>query len=424
MITRALRLGTLLVGLIAALHSQAATEPPLEWIDADTGHRIVRISRTPGTASLYFHQDTFTLDGTRTLVTSPEGLATLHLTTGELKVIAPGVHPTGSVGAEVGSRTGQVYYFHEGALFVVNPDTLQRRMIARLPEHNLMSDINADETLMVGAYTENGVKVNTWPPPGTVMHGPNGQVLTHAEMREVLINQRLEMGVPMELFTINLQTGERKVVKKSTNWLGHIQFSPTDPNLIMYCHEGNWHKVDRIWTVRTDGTEITKIHTRMMNMEIAGHEFFGGDGKMIWYDLQTPRGEDFWLAGYELATGKRTWYHMERNEWSVHFNVSPDGTLFAGDGGDSEMVAHAPDGKWIYLYRGEGIPDVAGISAPDSESLVQPGVLRSQRLVNMANHDYRLEPNIHFTPDMKWLVFRSNMHGDTHTYKVEIAPAR
>ncbi len=33
-----------------------------------------------------------------------------------------------------------------------------------------------------------------------------------------------------------------------------------------------------------------------MNMEIAGHEFFDVDGKTIWYDLQTPRGEVFWLA--------------------------------------------------------------------------------------------------------------------------------
>jgi len=68
---------------------------------------------------------------------------------------------------------------------------------------------------------------------------------------------------------------------------------------------------------------------------------------------------DFWLAGYHVATGKRTWYHLDRNEWSVHFNVSPDGKLFAGDGGDSEMVARAPDGKWIYLFRPQRVPDVA-----------------------------------------------------------------
>jgi oligogalacturonide lyase len=176
--------------------------------------------------------------------------------------------------------------------------------------------------------------------------------------------------------------------------------------------------------VRVDGSGLTKLHTRTINMEIAGHEFFGPDGKSVWYDLQTPRGEDFWVAGYELATGKRTWFHLDRNEWSVHFNVSPDGTLFAGDGGDNEMVAHAPDGKWIYLFRPKRVPDVAGIRNPASDSLIDAGVFQSERLVNMSRHDYRLEPNIHFTPDQKWLVFRSNMHGPMHVYAVELAKAR
>jgi hypothetical protein len=32
-----------------------------------------------------------------------------------------------------------------------------------------------------------------------------------------------------------------------------------------------------------------------------------------------------------------------------------------------------------------------------------------------------LEPNLHFTPDMKWIIFRSNLHGAIHVYAVEIA---
>jgi oligogalacturonide lyase len=28
-----------------------------------------------------------------------------------------------------------------------------------------------------------------------------------------------------------------------------------------------------------------------------------------------------------------------------------------------------------------------------------------------------------FTPDAKWIVFRSNMHGAVHTYAVEVAKA-
>ena len=50
-----------------------------------------------------------------------------------------------------------------------------------------------------------------------------------------------------------------------------------------------------------------------MNMEIAGHEFFSADGKTVWYDLQTPKSTVFWVAGVELATGHRTWYHLERS---------------------------------------------------------------------------------------------------------------
>ena len=41
----------------------------------------------------------------------------------------------------------------------------------------------------------------------------------------------------------------------------------------------------------------------------------------------------------------------------------------------------------------------------------------------MATHDYRLEPNITFTPDNRWIVFRSNMHGANHVYAVEVAKA-
>jgi oligogalacturonide lyase len=103
----------------------------------------------------------------------------------------------------------------------------------------------------------------------------------------------------------------------------------------------------------------------------------------------------------------------------VHFNVSRDGLLFAGDGGDADMVAHAPDGKYIYLFHPEIIGDL-GVSAPNAADLVRPGVLRSEKLVNMKDHDYRLEPNLRFSPDGKWLIFHSNMHGPVHTYAVAV----
>jgi oligogalacturonide lyase len=161
-----------------------------------------------------------------------------------------------------------------------------------------------------------------------------------------------------------------------------------------------------------------------MNMEIAGHEWFSHDGKTIWYDLQTPRGQVFWVTGYDIATGQSRWYHVEdRNHWSVHYHSSPDNTLFCGDGGDEEMVAHAKDAKYLYLFRPKDIPDVAGLKAKDAGDLVKPGYLEVEKLVEMGKQDYRLEPNAHFAPNGKWVVFRGNMHGGIHTYAVEVEKA-
>ncbi len=240
----------------------------------------------------------FTKDGTRVIVVNRQVIATINLETLETKVIVPdvGYRPGGSSGIEVGAISGDVYNFKDHTLYSVNTDTLARRTLVTLAEGNNMSDINADETLLFGTFTQpdpDRTRANTWPPPGTVMHASDGRVFTFAEMREVLINQRLEQRVPKKPFTVDLKFGARTVIHETTNWLGHVQCSPTDPSLIMFCHEGNWHKVARIWTIRTDGSDRTKIHTRTMNMEIAGHEFMSPDGATIWHDLQTRAAKTF-----------------------------------------------------------------------------------------------------------------------------------
>ena len=69
------------------------------------------------------------------------------------------------------------------------------------------------------------------------------------------------------------------------------------------------------------------------------------------------------------------------------------------------------------------IPPVTG-GASDPEKLIRSGYFESEKLVNLAKHNYSLEPNCQFTPDGKWIVFRSNMFGPTHIYEVEVAKSR
>src|SRR5262249_43831545 len=123
-------------------------------------------------------------------------------------------------------------------------------------------------------------------------------------------------------------------------------------------------------------------------------------------DLQTPKSKEFWLAGVDIDTGARTRYTLTRERWSVHFNASPDGKRFAGDGGGPRSVAAPGNGQWIYLFT------------------PVKGALEAERLVDLSKHDYQLEPNVSFTPDGRWIVFRSNMHGTSHVYAVEVARAR
>jgi len=61
---------------------------------------------------------------------------------------------------------------------------------------------------------------------------------------------------------------------------------------------------------------------------------------------------------------------------------------------------------WIYLFRPEG------------------DHFHSERLVNMKHHNYKLEPNVHFSPDGKWIIFRANFEGHSNIYAVEIEKSK
>ena len=399
----------------------AAEPAPASWRDPSTGHRIVRVDDRPGNYALYFNYNPFTPQGDLMVYLTPEGIRAADTRTWQTRLVLK---------AQVdrllfaGPRTRAAYYttraagVDEGgpfAVWSVDLDTGQARKIADLPGGRVQS-INADETLLAGAW-------ETEPPPPDIARqgrrdpvtgspsysgvGPDGKPLSFAAAKGKWMADRLAARVPMEMYSVSIRTGERKTIHRATDWLNHLLFSPSDPTLLMFCHEGPWHEVDRIWTIRTDGTQLTKIHTRTMAGEIAGHEFWGSDGQTVWYDLQMPRGGTTWLAGRHLATGEQWRHEVARDQASYHFSQSPDGALFSGDGGNA--------GKWISLFR-------PVLREKPVQGLITPGRLETVRLADLGKHDYTLEPNQHFTPDGKWLVYRANVEGRPAIYAVEIAP--
>src|SRR5437016_5943717 len=106
-----------------------AAEPPTSWIDPDTGHRVVRLTREPGSASLYFNQNGYTADGKKLVYTTPAGISVLDLQTREAKPVVEGKVRV----IVAGRKTQQVYYLQDGAVWAADVDTGSKRQIAALP---------------------------------------------------------------------------------------------------------------------------------------------------------------------------------------------------------------------------------------------------------------------------------------------------
>jgi oligogalacturonide lyase len=418
---------------------QAGKSAPSDWIDPATGHRIIRLSPDTGGSCLYFHQNTYTPEGDKFIFRSKQGIMAVDITTLGKSPPKSEVVLAGATPFFVARKAREVYFTKGKVLWAVNVDTKAQREVTTakfIPGTH--SPVNCDETFAVATIDGTDPTGKTpKPEPRKIisqrerMFGDKikaGIPLTTAEEKSAKFEETLAVKAinppPMAFVFTNLKTGESKTVGYQYGWLNHIQFSPTDPNILLYCHEGTWHEVDRLWIIRTDGTGMRQLHKRTMDMEIDGHEFWSSDGKIVWWDNQTPRSKEFWLKGLDIYTGQRYAYSLTRDEWSGHYNVSRDGKLFCGTGGGPGSVAFAKDGQWLYAFTPQISEEMTKTRNEFSDGKqVQYGVFKSEKLVSRKLRTGFVDPNVTITPDSKWVIFADNMHGPTHVYAVEVRKA-
>ncbi|HPO14162.1 MAG TPA: oligogalacturonate lyase family protein [Candidatus Hydrogenedentes bacterium] len=378
-----------------------------EWIDQHTGHRVIRLSRREGNNEVfYFHQNPFTASGDKMvfmgLTQNGRNVFTVDLKTLEIRQIT-----TISTGFEVvAPKSCTLYYMSGDKVYSTNIDSLETREIATVPHHYTSGrglSVNSDETLLAGCYCLGEEKYYTSKMP-----------------RKQWIREIWKAKLPNALYTIDIKSGKVCEIYRENEWLGHVQFSPTDPNLIEFCHEGPSRDVERMWMIRSDGTGLKKLHEKKWRRELQTHEFWSPDGKKVWCDFQTPRWPvkiatfmekisepRFYLASIDVQTLELKKYPFNMRYASRHFNISPDQTMFCGDG-EGGSFRLCPSGKWIFLYR------------------FDHGKLHVEKLCSMAGHSwsYYPEPNTHFTPDGQWVVFQSDVGGTLQVYAVEVKPAQ
>ncbi|HEX9152462.1 MAG TPA: oligogalacturonate lyase family protein, partial [Flavobacterium sp.] len=252
------------------------------WIDSETGHKVEKlIDRKGDNKSFYFHNNPFlrTKDKKGWLMvfygstSNGSQLFTIDLKTKNITQITT---KSGEKSGEiVGTKTRKVYYRIKDSIFSTHIDTHKTTFVFKFPADKMgsIATLNADETMLGGVISSTEEQ----------------EIMKKYPEKKDFFDRIYDAKLKRTLVAIDVANGGLKELFSENAWLNHEQFSPTDSKLLMYCHEGPWHKVDRIWNINTDAKKQRLIHNRTVEREIAGHEFFSPDGKTIWFDLQIPR---------------------------------------------------------------------------------------------------------------------------------------
>jgi oligogalacturonide lyase len=220
---------------------------PAEWIDKSTGYKVIGLTRRNGNnMSFYFHNNPFAGDkmifyGTDYLNTaandsvkqetgnipaSNKQLYSVELETLKVEQLTHQASPMN--GEIVAPKNRLVYYQIKDSVFSTNIDTKKTKLVYVFPDDFKanITTLNSNETLLAGA----------WSSP------KERELFRNNPNKSDYFNIIYEAKEPRTLFTLNVNSGELKKIFTDSAWLNHVQFSTTDPDLLMFCHEGPWHK--------------------------------------------------------------------------------------------------------------------------------------------------------------------------------------
>lgn len=191
----------------------------------------------------------------------------------------------------------------------------------------------------------------------------------------------------------------------------HTSINPKDSDQMIFCHDGPWHLVQRIWTVRVSTDEVAPLFKQRHNLEGVVHEFFTPYGRVgAQYSFRYKPDMPFFQFAdlYMDPDGKneeRYYYPYKR---PGHVGVRFDGLYGVGDA--AMLSADMPDWeKYLSLITYDRQHHTATCSI-------------------LCRHDTsgRKFAHVHpvFTPDGKHVVFSSDCDGKLNIYMVAANPEK
>jgi len=204
-----------------------------------------------------------------------------------------------------------------------------------------------------------------------------------------------------QIARIEIETGKQEIIHEDRRYMGHVNNSPTEPDLLTFCHEGPWHKIEqRIWGLNIQTGETWKIRPQEDDNYAVGHEYWFADGKRIGYHGRPRDGKGNHIFGYVMYDNSE---HVEIDFpfHSTHFH-SLDEAMMVGDG---TAAFRTPAQPYIQLFKQVG------------NDYVGPKVLAFHR---STFNDQHAHCHPRFTPDGKSILYTSDLTGYSNMYLVDI----
>jgi len=184
---------------------------------------------------------------------------------------------------------------------------------------------------------------------------------------------------------------ENEIVFEEKYWIGHVNTSPGRNELLTFCHEGPWDKVDnRIWCLNVETREVWKIRPRTDPKETVGHEYWYADGETIGFHGTRADGSAF-LGHVRFDNTQLVERNFSKHTGHIHSN---DETLIVGDGGGV-----------IKLWKWNG------------ETYDGPRVLAEHKSSMQTQHSH---PHPRFNSNGNQVLYTSDITGYCNLYLVDL----